>query len=59
VEVTAPVLVELLGRHTSAEAMVLGNAVIIGQTMLEQTDLSVDCRERRLVPHPAHPDQPG
>ena len=58
VDVTEPVLVELLGRHTSEEAMVLGNAVIIGQTILAKTDLDVDCRERRLVPHPAHPDQP-
>jgi len=58
VDVTEPVLVELRGRHTVEEARVLGHEVIIGQTMLEKTDLSVDCRERRLLPHPAHPDQP-
>ena len=58
VDVTEPVLVELLGRHTVEEAMVLGNEVIIGQTILEKTDLYVDCRERRLLPNPAHPDQP-
>lgn len=57
-DVTEPVLVELLGRHTVEEAMVLGNEVIIGQTILEKTDLDVDCRARRLLPNPAHPDQP-
>jgi clan AA aspartic protease len=58
VDVTEPVLVELMARHTSEEALVLGDQVIIGQTVLEKTDLHVDCRERRLLPNPAHPDQP-
>lgn len=58
VDVTEPILVELMGRHTVEEALVLGDEVIIGQTILEKTDLYVDCRGRRLVPNPAHPDQP-
>ena len=58
VEVTEPVLVELSGRHTVEEALILGDEVLIGQTILEKTDLHVDCRERRLLPNPAHPDQP-
>jgi len=58
VDVTAPVLVELLGRSTTEEALVLGDEVLIGQTVLEKTDLHVDCREHRLLPNPAHPDQP-
>jgi clan AA aspartic protease len=58
VDVTEPVLVEVMGRSTVEEALVLGDEVLIGQTMLEKTDLHVDCRERRLLPHPAHPDQP-
>ena len=58
VDVTEPVLVELMGRHTAEEALVLGDEVLIGQTVLEKTDLHVDCRERRLLPNPAHPDQP-
>ncbi|MBI3329185.1 MAG: clan AA aspartic protease [Nitrospinae bacterium] len=58
VDVTEPVLVELLGRHTTEEALVLGDEVIVGQTILEKMDLHVDCRERRLLPNPAHPDQP-
>ncbi len=58
VDVTEPVLIELMGRHTSEEALVSGDEVIVGQTILEKMDLHVDCRERRLLPNPAHPDQP-
>lgn len=58
VDVTEPVLLELAGRQTHEEALVLGDEVIIGQTALEKTDLHVDCREQRLRPNPAHPDQP-
>jgi hypothetical protein len=32
--------------------------VLIGQTVLEKTDLLVDCLHGKLVPNPAHPDQP-
>jgi predicted aspartyl protease len=42
VVVTGPVIVEL-------EGLVLGDEVLIGQTVLEN---------RRVVPNPAHPDQP-
>ena len=48
----------IMARHTNEEALVLGDEVIIGQTILEKMDLLVDCRERRLLPNPAHPDQP-
>jgi clan AA aspartic protease len=57
VDVTEPVFVELLGRQTVEEALVLGDEVIVGQTILEKTDLYVDCRQKRLLPNPAHPDQ--
>jgi clan AA aspartic protease len=58
VDVTEPVFVELMGRHTIEEALVLSDEVIVGQTILEKTDLYVDCRQKRLLPNPAHPDQP-
>jgi clan AA aspartic protease len=58
VDVTEPVLVDIMGRRTNEEALVLGDEVIIGQTVLEKLDLHVDCRERRLFPNPDHPDQP-
>jgi hypothetical protein len=32
--------------------------VLIGQTVLEKLDLLADSANRRLVPNPAHPDQP-
>jgi clan AA aspartic protease len=57
VDVTEPVFIELLGRHTVEEALVLGDEVIVGQTILEKTDLYVDCRQKRLLLNPAHPDQ--
>jgi clan AA aspartic protease len=57
VSVTEPVLVELHGRDTFDEALVLGDEVLIGQTVLEKLDLFVDCQRGRLVPNPAHPDQ--
>ncbi len=56
--VTGPLIVEVLGRDTVEEALVLGDEVLIGQTVLEKLDLMVDCLNQRLVPNPAHPDQP-
>ncbi len=58
VSVTGPLIVELEGRDTLEEALVLGDEILIGQTVLEKLDLFVDCQGRRLVPNPAHPDQP-
>jgi clan AA aspartic protease len=58
VDVTEPVSIELMGRRTVEEALALGDEVIIGQTILEKTDLYVDRRRKRLLPNPAHPDQP-
>jgi clan AA aspartic protease len=58
VSVTEPLVVEIDGRDTLEEALVLGDEVLIGQTVLEKLDLFVDSRRRRLVPNPAHPDQP-
>jgi clan AA aspartic protease len=58
VNVTGPVLFQILDRDTLEEALVLGDEVLIGQTVLEKLDLMVDCNSRRVVPNPAHPDQP-
>ncbi len=58
VNVTEPLIVELEGRDTLDEALVLGDEVLIGQTVLEKLDLFVDRQRQRLVPNPAHPDQP-
>ena len=58
VDLTEGFILEIMGRRTTEEALVLGDEVLIGQTALEKTDLLVDCQRRQLVPNPAHPDQP-
>lgn len=58
VDVTGPVLIEIEGRKVYEECLVLGDEVLIGQTALEKTDLHVDCRSRKLLPHPDRPHQP-
>ena len=73
VGVTEAIVFDVLGRHTNEEALVLGDEVLIGQTVLEKLDLLVDCANQRLIgkldllvdcanqrliANPAHPDQP-
>jgi hypothetical protein len=58
VAVTEPIIFDVMGRDTLEEALVLGDEVLIGQTVLEKLDLWADCANRRLVANPAHPDQP-
>ncbi|MCY7348941.1 MAG: hypothetical protein LH614_22350 [Pyrinomonadaceae bacterium] len=58
VQLTEPITFNIIGRITSENAMVLGDEVIIGQTILEVIDMLVDCNNRKLIPNPAHPDQP-
>lgn len=58
VGITEPIFFEWQGRDTEDAALVLGDEVLIGQTVLEKLDLLPDCVNRRLVPNPAHPDQP-
>ena len=58
VELTEPVSFSIIGRETEEGAMVLGDEVIIGQAILEVLDLQVDCNNHKVIPNPAHPDQP-
>jgi clan AA aspartic protease len=58
VPVTEPVEFTIHRRDATVECLVLGDEVLIGQTVLEMTDLLVDCANQRVVPNPAHPDQP-
>ena len=58
VGVTEPIGMEIQGRVTTLEALTTGTEVLIGQTFLEMTDMRVDCLNQRLIPNPAHPDQP-
>lgn len=57
VDLTEPVTIFIEGRRTVEDAMVLGDEVLIGQTVLETLDFHVDCANQRLIPNPAHPDQ--
>jgi clan AA aspartic protease len=56
VDVTQPVRIELNGRPTYEDCLVLGEETLIGQTALQSTDLFVDCVNGRLVPNPDHPE---
>jgi len=47
---------EIMQRRSSDDALILGDEVLIGQTLLEKMDLLVDCTRQRLVP--AHPEGP-
>lgn len=58
VDLVEPFTIEILGREELDDAMVLGDEVLVGQTAIEKMDLLVDCANRRLLPNPAHPDQP-
>ena len=58
VDVTEVVGININGRRTTEETLVLGSEVLIGQTVLESLDLQVDCANNRVIGNPAHPDQP-
>jgi hypothetical protein len=58
VALTEPIYFDWQGRETEDAALVLGDEVLIGQTVLEKLDLLADCANHRLIPNPAHPDQP-
>ena len=57
VDVTEPVAIVINNRKTVEQTLVLGDEILIGQTVLETLDLLVDCANGRVIPNPAHPDQ--
>ena len=58
VDIAEVVGIDINGRRTTEETLVLGSEVLIGQTVLESLDLQVDCTNHRVIPNPGHPDQP-
>ena len=58
VDISEVVGIALESRRTTEEMLILGSEVLIGQTVLESLDLLVDCVGRRVIPNPAHPDEP-
>ena len=55
--VTEAILVEIRNRATNDEALVLGDEILIGQTILEKLDLHNDRANQEVIPNPAHPHQ--
>lgn len=47
---------EIMDRRSGDDALILGDEVLIGQTLLEKMDLLVDCTRQRLIP--AHAEGP-
>jgi predicted aspartyl protease len=58
VAVSGGIIFALMDRDTIEEALVLGDEVLIGQTVLEKLDLLADYAGQKLVPNPKHPDHP-
>jgi clan AA aspartic protease len=57
IPIAEPCLFDILGRKVFEQCFIVGREVLIGQTALEKTDLFVDCKGRKVVGNPAHPDQ--
>ena len=55
VPITQVVEFRALGRHAMEECIVMGEEVLLGQFFLEQTDLFVDSKNKRLIGNPDHP----
>jgi clan AA aspartic protease len=58
VDMTEAVTVEILGRETEMNPMILGEQILLGVLVLEGLDLMVDCTRNRLVPYQGTWDQP-
>jgi len=58
VDRTEAVTVEILGRETEINPMILGEQILLGVMVLEGLDLMVDCNRNRLVPYQGTWDQP-
>jgi clan AA aspartic protease len=58
VDLSDAVRFEIMGRRTVDEALILGDQILIGQTVLEKMDLAVDCLRGQLVPNQGTVDQP-
>ena len=57
-EVTEPFYVEIFDRPAATTALVMGEQVLLGATVLEEMDLVVDCARQKLVPNVGTWEQP-
>src|SRR5207253_3153266 len=46
---TSGIVFEIEGRRTLEDAYIMGDSVLIGLTVLESTDLLVDCANERVI----------
>jgi clan AA aspartic protease len=58
VPVTEAIVIEVNRRQTNDEALVLGDEILIGQTVLEKLDLHVDNANQKVIPNPEQPPTP-
>lgn len=58
VAITEGVGIEINGRRTTEETLMLGTEVVIGHTVLASLDLLVEYANHRVIPNPVDPDQP-
>ena len=56
VGICSPIGFEIMGRESFEDAYVMGDEVLIGQTILETTDLLVDCKNQQVIGK--HPEGP-
>jgi hypothetical protein len=59
VRYVGPVKVEMAGRDCFTSAAIMGDQVLLGAVPMEQMDLVVDPRTRRVVPNPENRNIPG
>lgn len=52
IALTEDVIIEIEGRETTEPVLVAGDDVLIGQTVLENLNLLVDCKNQRLILNP-------
>ena len=59
VRYAGPIKVEMAGRDCFTSAAIMGDQVLLGAVPMEQMDVVVDPRTRRVVPNPDNPNVPG
>ena len=59
VRYAAPVKIQMMGRDCVTGALIMGDTVLLGAVPMEQMDVIVDPRARRVIPNPENPNVPG
>ena len=59
VRYAAPVKIQMMGRDCVTGALIMGDTVLLGAVPMEQMDVVVDPRTRRVIPNLENPNVPG